>query len=93
MGADATREFMRLYAAPGVDHVGAGAPANIDMLNVLVDWVEHSKAPGQLTVVEQTLQPTIREVRSLPLCEWPAWPRYNEGDAKDASSNVCVNEP
>jgi hypothetical protein len=44
MGADATREFMRLYAAPGADHVGAGAPANIDMLNVLVDWVEHGKA-------------------------------------------------
>jgi feruloyl esterase len=93
MGADATREFMRLYAAPGADHVGAGAPANIDMLNVLVDWVEHGKAPGQLTVIEQSLQPTIGTVRSLPLCEWPAWPRYSKGDTKDASSYVCVNGP
>jgi hypothetical protein len=93
MGADATREFMRLYAAPGADHVGAGAPANIDMLNVLVDWVEYGKAPGQLTVIEQSLQPTIGTVSSLPLCEWPAWPRYSKGDTKDASSYVCVNGP
>ncbi len=40
MGEAAAAEFMRLYTAPGVDHVGSGAPANVDMLSVLVDWVE-----------------------------------------------------
>jgi feruloyl esterase len=60
MGAEATHEFMRLYTAPGADHVGAGAPANIDMLIVLVDWVERGKTPGQLTVVEQSLSPRSR---------------------------------
>ena len=52
-GEAATGEFMRLYTAPGVDHVGSGAPANVDMLAVLADWVENGRAPGDLTVVEQ----------------------------------------
>jgi hypothetical protein len=47
MGEAQVAEFARLYAAPGVDHVGSGAPANVDMLKVLVDWVEQGKAPGR----------------------------------------------
>ena len=89
MGADSAHDFMRLYTAPGVDHVGSGAPANVDMLSALVDWVENGKPPGPLTVVEQSLEPTIATTRSLPLCEWPAWPHYNGGDAKSASSYSC----
>ena len=53
LGKDKTASFARLYTAPGVDHVGSGAPANIDMLSVLVDWVENGKAPGDLEVLEQ----------------------------------------
>ena len=90
MGADSAHGFMRLYTAPGVDHVGSGAPANVDILSALVDWAENGKPPGPLTVVEQSLEPTIAATRSLPLCEWPAWPHYNSGDAKDASSYTCV---
>ena len=89
MGADSAHDFMRLYTAPGVDHVGSGAPANVDMLSALVDWAENGKPPGPLTVVEQSLEPTIATTRSLPLCEWPAWPHYNGGDAKSASSYSC----
>jgi hypothetical protein len=90
MGVDSVHEFMRLYTAPGVDHVGSGAPANVDMLSALVDWAENGKPPGPLTVVDQRLEPTIATMRSLPLCEWPAWPHYNGGDVKDASSYACV---
>ena len=57
MGEAATAEFARLYAAPGVDHVGSGAPSSVDMLSVLVDWVEKGRAPGDLIVVEQ--QPAL----------------------------------
>ena len=81
---------MRLYTAPGVDHVGSGAPANVDMLGALVDWRENGKPPGPVTVVEQSLEPTIATTRSLPLCEWPDWPHYNGGDAKSATSYSCV---
>ena len=80
MGKEKTAEFARLYTAPGVDHVGSGAPANVDMLAVLVDWVENGKAPGDLEVIEQKVEaPAFEITRSLPLCQWPAWPHYKAG--------------
>ncbi len=56
LGKSETAEFARLYTAPGVDHVGAGAPANVDMLSVLVDWVEKGKPPGDLDITEQKVE-------------------------------------
>ena len=91
MGKEKTAEFARLYTAPGVDHVGSGAPANIDMLAVLVDWVEHGRAPGDLKVIEQRVEaPAFETIRSLPLCQWPAWPRYKAGlPINKAESFTC----
>lgn len=90
MGEGAVADFMRLYTAPGVDHVGSGGPSNVDMLSVLVGWVEQGGAPGDLTVVEQ--QPALPIVvdRALPLCRWPAWPHYKAGDPKSAASFECA---
>ena len=89
MGAGTTNRFVRLYTAPGVDHVGSGAPANVDMLDVLADWVERGKAPGTLEVVEQKVETGFAVTRSLPLCQWPLWPKYNSGDTAKASSFTC----
>lgn len=90
MGADKVAGFMRLYTAPGVDHVGAGAPANVDMLAALVDWVEYSKPPRGLTISEQPTKAPFTATRSRPLCEWPAWPRYRSGDVNSAASFECA---
>ena len=91
LGADKTAEFARLYVAPGVDHVGSGAPANVDMLGVLVDWVENGKAPGDLEVTEQKVEaPAFETLRSLPLCRWPAWPHYKSGHVSLAASFYCA---
>ena len=90
MGEAGTAEFMRLYIAPGVDHVGSGGPSNIDMLSVLVDWVENSRAPGDLTVVEQQPALPVTVDRSLPLCRWPTWPHYKAGEFSSATSFVCA---
>jgi feruloyl esterase len=91
LGKAETAEFARLYTAPGVDHVGSGAPANVDMLSVLVDWVEKDRAPGDLEVLEQKVEPpTFTTVRALPLCQWPAWPHYKSGPAHLASSFTCA---
>jgi len=90
LGDAAVDEFARLYAAPGVDHVGSGAPANVDMLAVLVDWVEQGRAPGDLVVAEQKPVMPIATVRTLPLCRWPAWPRYKQGDPNVAASFECA---
>jgi feruloyl esterase len=91
LGKDETAEFARLYTAPGVDHVGSGAPANIDMLSVLVDWVEKGKAPGDLVVTEQKVEaPSFAVLRAMPLCPWPAWPHYKSGPVTEASSFACA---
>ena len=91
LGKTETAEFARLYTAPGVDHVGSGAPANVDMLSVLVDWVEKGRAPGDLEVLEQKVEPpAFATVRALPLCQWPAWPHYKSGPAHASSSFVCA---
>ena len=62
LGKAETAEFARLNTAPGVDHVGSGAPANVDMLAVLVDWVENGKAPGDLEVFEQKVEAPSFEI-------------------------------
>ncbi len=91
LGKAETAEFARLYTAPGVDHVGSGAPANVDMLSVLVDWVENGKAPDNLEVVEQKIEaPAFATTRGLPLCRWPAWPHYTSGPTEAASSFSCA---
>jgi hypothetical protein len=91
LGKEKTAEFARLYTAPGVDHVGSGAPANVDMLSVLVDWVENGKAPGDLEVAEQKVEaPAFDTVRALPLCQWPAWPHYKSGAPNLAASFYCA---
>ncbi|PDT75400.1 tannase/feruloyl esterase family alpha/beta hydrolase [Bradyrhizobium sp. C9] len=91
LGKDKVAEFARLYTAPGVDHVGSGAPANVDMLAVLVDWVENGKAPGDLDVREQkTEAPGFETLRALPLCRWPNWPHYKAGPVTAAVSFTCA---
>lgn len=91
LGKAETAEFARLYTAPGVDHVGSGAPANVDMLSVLVDWVEKGTAPGDLEVTEQKVEaPSFVTLRAMPLCRWPAWPHYKSGAVTAASSFTCA---
>jgi hypothetical protein len=92
MGEGTVRDFARLYLAPGVDHVGSGAPANIDVLDLLVDWVERGQAPGSkapLTLVEQETAIPFKAVRQRPMCEFPLVPRYKSGDVNTASSFAC----
>jgi hypothetical protein len=89
MGARTTDEFVRLYVAPGVDHVGSGAPANVDMLSVLADWVERGRAPGDLEVVAQERVPPFSVTMSRPLCRWPAYPHYKGGTLIRAASFEC----
>ena len=77
--------------APGVDHVGSGALANVDMLGALVDWVETETAPGDLEVSEQKVEaPSFVTLRAMPLCRWPAWPHYKSGPVHEAGSFACA---
>lgn len=89
LGQGTVDGFMRLYAAPGVDHVGTGGPSNVDMLAVLTGWVERGQAPAALQIVEQSAKPPFSVVRARPLCTWPMVPRYQSGDAASAASFAC----
>ncbi len=90
LGADKVEQFMRLYVAPGVDHVGGGAPGNVDMLEALTAWVEHKQAPDTLEVVQQERNPPFATLRELPLCRWPMFPRYmGKGEIGAPSSYQC----
>ncbi len=89
MGRDTAGTFIKLYVAPGVDHVGSGAPGNVDVLSALAAWVERGDVPARLTVAEQTLSVPFATTRELPLCEWPSWPKYVAGDANKPLSFQC----
>jgi feruloyl esterase len=89
LGQPSVDGFLHLYTAPGVDHVGTGAPANVDMLSALVNWVERGQAPQALTLVEQGAKPPFATSRARPLCRWPTLPRYKGGDAASAASFAC----
>jgi feruloyl esterase len=89
MGAGSAQSFSRLYVVPGADHMGAGAPASVDLLDVLAAWVEKGTAPGDLTVARQEIKPPYAITSTRPLCQYPAYPHYQGGDADKAESFQC----
>ena len=49
---------------------------------------EGGVAPGELVVTDST---PGHNARSMPMCVYPKWPRYNgTGDVNAASSFTCV---
>jgi Tannase and feruloyl esterase len=89
MGQGTADKFLKLYTAPGVDHVGSGAPANVDVLPALVNWVERGTVPSGLQLVDQEFKAPFAVTRARPLCEWPRWTRYVNGDVNQAASFTC----
>ena len=90
MGRSRVDSFFKVYAAPNVDHVGTGGPANADFLGALTRWVEQGIAPSGLQLVEQSAKPPFTVERTRPLCEWPTYPRYRGGDVNSAASYECA---
>lgn len=90
LGADTVKRFFKLYTAPGVDHVGSGAPGNAELFPALVAWVEQGREPAGLELVEQEAKTPFAVTRARPLCEWPTWPRYRGGNPNAAASFTCT---
>ena len=60
----------------------------LDSVDALERWVEQGVAPSGLTVTDANAG---NNGRTRPLCEYPAWPRYDgTGDVDRASSFSCV---
>jgi feruloyl esterase len=99
MGRAAVDSFARFYVLPQAGHGLRGAnyevdgdgrpipsaplPSAFDRIAMLLDWVERGVAPVKSPIV------TAGE-RSLPMCSYPEYPRYNEGPADAAASYACT---
>ena len=82
---DAGAQSVRLFAVPGMLHCGGGeATDRFEMLDAIVDWVEHDRAPERILATSGSL-PGI----SRPLCPYPQIARYVGGDPSSADSFAC----
>ncbi len=99
MGRANVDRFARFFVMPQTGHGLSGTnyttdgngrsipsqpvPNRFDQLGLLFDWVENNQAPGKSVIV------TAGE-RSLPLCSYPAYPRYRAGAPTSANSYECT---
>jgi len=84
-----TREFARLFMAPGVGHCAGGAgPQPQGMFEALVSWVEKGQAPE--TIVASKPLPE-GGTRTRPLCPFPTIASYKgTGSTDDAANFQCA---
>jgi hypothetical protein len=98
MGRPKVDGFARFYVLPQTGHGLTGnnyntdgdgkqiesrpIPNTFDRFALLVDWVENGKAPAKWIKV-------TAGARSLPMCSYPEYPKYNNGPADAAESYTC----
>ena len=101
MGRATSDGFARLFVMPQTGHGLSGTnygvdgegrtiaslpvPNRYDQLGLLFDWVENGKTPAMSVTV------TAGD-KSLPLCSYPAYPKYETGPAGSASSYECATQ-
>ena len=85
MGQGRADAFLRLYLIPGYGHGRGVFHAGFDTVGVLDAWADRGIAPTGIVVVDQNKGAT----RARPLCAWPSWPKYREGDVSAATSFAC----
>jgi feruloyl esterase len=103
----ATQDFYRLFLVPGLGHCRGGPGPNAfgapthpavpsdsqhDIVNALVEWVEHGKAPKQVIATKYVKDdPKQGIVMQRPVCPYPEEARYKgSGSTSDAKSFECV---
>jgi tannase/feruloyl esterase len=98
MGRATVDSFARFFVIPQVGHGlrgnsysvdGSGKtipvnpiPSTFDRVQLLVDWVEHGSVPGTSIIA------TAGD-RTLPVCSYPAFPKYISGPSASAQSYQC----
>lgn len=88
-GYGKTRDFYRLFTAPGMGHCSGGpGPNTFDMLTALEQWVEKGIAPDKIIAAHST---NGKVDRTRPLCPYPQVARYTgKGSMDEAASFACV---
>ena len=89
LGTSRTKQFLRLFMAPGVAHCGGGAgPPPSGHFEALVRWVEKGDAPDTLDAIRTDASGNV--LRSRPLCQYPLVARYKgRGSTDDADNFRC----
>ena len=98
MGHSNVDTFARLFVLPQTGHGLTGTtyttdgdgktqearqvPSTFDRVALLVDWVEKGVTPGKSIIV-------TGGGRSLPMCSYPEYPKYNKGPVDAAESYEC----
>jgi hypothetical protein len=101
MGRATVDGFARLFVMPQTGHGLSGTNYNVDgegrtiasspipnrydQVGLLFDWVEKGQTPGMSVTV------TAGD-KSLPLCSYPAYPKYKSGPAGAASAYECATQ-
>jgi len=82
------RNTVRYYVQPGYGHGNGNFGLSYDSLTALDDWVTKGVAPANQVAYDGN---AATAGRAMPLCEFPAWPRYTgTGDPKLATSFQCA---
>ena len=78
--------WSRLFLVPGMGHCSGGehTPDSFNMVEPIVNWVEHGMAPDRVVATGRSMPGESR-----PLCPYPAHAQYEKGDPKDAASYSC----
>ncbi len=88
LGAAKTRDAVRLFLAPGMNHCRGGVgPWVIDAIGALQSWSDTGRAPDMLIAKSGP----GAALRLRPLCAHPMIARYSgNGSTDDAASFVCA---
>jgi len=77
-------DYCRLFMVPGCLHCGGGpGAADVDWLSIIVDWVEHSKAPDRIVASKRE---NGKVAMTRPLYPYPAHASFKQGDPNSADS-------
>ncbi|MBE9640366.1 tannase/feruloyl esterase family alpha/beta hydrolase [Salipiger mangrovisoli] len=87
LGMETPREGAMFFTVAGSNHNGAGDMRGVDWFTAISDWAEKGRQPAGLTYTfEDASGP-----RSIPICEYPAFPRYSgTGDPAKAENFACT---
>ncbi|MCC7461799.1 MAG: tannase/feruloyl esterase family alpha/beta hydrolase [Gammaproteobacteria bacterium] len=100
LGARRTRNGVRFYLVPGMEHCSLGDGAyQIDWLGAMEQWVERARPPGALPATHPAVAPPNPmgpptppgKAFTRPACPYPLVARYSgRGDDRDAASYLCA---
>lgn len=108
MGERQTRQFLRLFLVPGMQHCAGGpGPTNFgatvtpdqgdaehDLTSALERWVEKGVAPEQVIARKRLSGDGASAVfRSRPLCAYPKVARYKGAGSTDDAANFTCSPP